>query len=106
MGSRQECGYMHAVWTRKKSGGGESRDCDLGHRTGPLDRELEGLEGRCLLTTPPTNALKPKIQVSVRVVFRESDVGASRRCFTGVLLEIGEGLEEFGQVNLRVAAGG
>lgn len=41
----------------------------------------------------------------------ESDVGASGRrrlyrCVCVVLLEGGEGLEEFGQVDLRVAAGG
>lgn len=59
--------------------------------------------------------INQKQMSNVQIVYRrpgpESDVGASQwvflyRCVCVVLLEGGEGLEEFGQVNFRVATGG
>lgn len=54
---------------------------------------------------------RKQMRSNVQMSRFESDVGASRRCclygcVCVVLLEGGEGLEEFGQVNLRVATGG
>lgn len=54
---------------------------------------------------------RKQMRFNVQISSFETNVGASLwcrlyRCACVVLLEGGEGLEEFGQVNLRVAAGG